>query len=119
MASYYWQIENIGLPFKEETMYTYKIKNPERLEKEIDHLLSFPLQKDLLKKRLFETIISDARENCYNLSPETLFEEKEYGVWFHTLNFPEFKNGIARYDTFVIYRCVLDNNRQDVWISLE
>lgn len=100
-------------------MYNYKINNRKRLEEEIDHLLSFPLLKGQIKKRLFETVISDAKENCDYLTPEVLFEEKEYGVWFHTVNYPEFKKNVARYDTFIIYRCVLADNRQDILITLE
>lgn len=100
-------------------MYHYKIKNTERLEEEIDNLLSFPLLKKQLKKRLFEAVVSDAKENCDYLTPEKLFEEKEYGVWFHTVNYPEFKTGVARYDTFIIYRCQLADNRQDIIITLE
>ena len=100
-------------------MYKYKILNQERLEKEIDSLLSFPLLKDQLKWELFEKVIADAKENCHNLSPEELFKEREYGVWFHTVNYPEFRIGIARYDTFIIYRCVLADNREDVLITLE
>ncbi|EFT95176.1 hypothetical protein KZR47_000986 [Enterococcus faecalis] len=102
-------------------MYNYKIKNPERLEKEIDGLLSFSLQKNQIKEFLFEKIISDAKENCEYHSPETLFNEKakEYGVWFHTVNYLEFKENVARYDTFIIYQCHLDDLRQTVEIILE
>lgn len=100
-------------------MYTYKINNTEKLEEEIDGLLSFPLLKKQIKKKMFERILSDAKENCGFLSPEQLFDEKEYGVWFHTVNYPEFRIGIARYDTFIIYRCVLADNREDVLITLE
>lgn len=100
-------------------MYYYKIENPERLEVEIDNLLSFPLLKNQIKEKVFERIIEDAKENCEFISPEELFEEKEYGVWFHTVNYPEFREGIARYDTFIIYRCVLDDNRRDIQIVLE
>ena len=100
-------------------MYNYKIRNSERLAKEIDNLLSFPLLKESIKNKLFETVVSDAKENCDYLTPEKLFEEKEYGVWFHTVNYPEFKKRIARYDTFILYRCQLDYYRQDVWITLE
>lgn len=100
-------------------MYKYKVLNQERLEKEIDILLSFPLLKDQLKWKLFEKIIADAKENCHYLSPEELFEERQYGVWFHTVNYPEFRIGIARYDTFIIYRCVLADNREDILITLE
>lgn len=44
-------------------MYNYIIKNPERLETEIDNLLSFQNQKNLLKHTLFAKIIDDAKEN--------------------------------------------------------
>lgn len=102
-------------------MYKYKIVNQERLEEEIDNLLSFTLLKDEIKWKLFEVIISDAKENCYLLSPEQLFkefEDNEYGVWFHTVNYPEFK-GVARYDTFIVYRCELSDNRMEILITLE
>ncbi|NTL99131.1 hypothetical protein HQ708_06900 [Enterococcus faecium] len=100
-------------------MYQYKIMNKERLTEEIDNLLSFPLLKEQIKQKLFETIVSDAKENCEYLTPEKLFEEKEYGVWFHTINYSEFKKNIARYDTFILYRCVLADNRQEILITLE
>lgn len=102
-------------------MYNYKIKNPERVEKEIDGLLSFPMQKNKIKQCLFEKVISDVKENCDYLSPETLFSErsKEYGVWFHTIDYLEFKENVARYDTFIIYQCHLDDLRQTVEIILK
>ncbi|MGM0111321.1 hypothetical protein [Enterococcus sp. DIV0187] len=100
-------------------MYIYEIKNFERLENEIDNMLSFPLLKEKIKEKLYQRIISDAKENCENLSPEQLFDEKEYGVWFHTVNYPELQERIARYDTFVIYRCYLDDNREVIQIVLE
>lgn len=99
-------------------MYNYKIKNPELLAEEIDNLLIFPLLKNQIKQKIFERIISDAKENCDFITPEKLFEEKTFGVWFHTVNYPEFKVGIARYDTFIPYRCVLEENRKDLLIIL-
>lgn len=99
-------------------MYNYEIRNFERLENEIDNMLSFPLLKEKIKEKLFQRIISDAKENCENLSPEQLFDEKEYGVWFHTVNYPEFLAGIARYDTFVIYRCRILDNRKEIILSI-
>ncbi len=100
-------------------MYSYEIKNTKRLGKEIDSLLSFQLLREQIKKALFERIVSDVKENCEFLTPEQLFVEREYGVWFHTVNYPEFRGGIARYDTFVIYRCILADDRQTVEITLE
>lgn len=100
-------------------MYNYKIINPELLEEEIDNLLSFQLLKKQIKEKLFERIILDAKENCEFVTPEQLFEEREFGVWFHTLNYPEFKTGIARYDTFISYRCSVEDNRQDIRIVLK
>lgn len=100
-------------------MYNYKIINPELLEEEIDNLLSFQLLKEQIKEKLFERIILDAKENCEFVTPEQLFEEREFGVWFHTLNYPEFKTGIARYDTFILYRCSVEDNRQDIRIVLK
>lgn len=99
-------------------MYTYKIRNSERLEKEIDNLLSFPLLKDQIKKKLVAAIILDAKENCDYVTPEKLFEEQEYGVWFHTTNYQEFRSGLDRYDTYIIYRCLLDDNREILWITV-
>ncbi|EOI55474.1 hypothetical protein [Enterococcus gilvus] len=100
-------------------MYQYVISNPERLTEEINNLLSFPLLREQIKEKLFERIISDAKENCETATPEQLFDVKEYGVWFHTVNYPEFRIGIGRYDTFVIYRCRMDDDRLTIRIELE
>jgi len=100
-------------------MYNYIIINSKRIDEEIDKLLSFPFLKKKIKEKLLERIIIDAKENCDFLTPEKLFEEREFGVWFHTISYPEFRTGIARYDTFIVYRCSLEDNRQDIQIILE
>ncbi|MGM0110023.1 hypothetical protein [Enterococcus sp. DIV0187] len=100
-------------------MYNYIIKNLERLETEIDNILSFQNQKNLLKHTLFTKIIEDAKENVGQITPENLFDPQRYGVWFHSKSYPAFASNTARYDTYVGYFCQLADNRRDVLITLE
>lgn len=100
-------------------MYQYKIENPDRLGKEIDQLLSFQGRKEVLKKCLFEKIITDAKENVDQVTPEKLFDPQRFGVWFHSIFYPKLYSDLCRYDTFVVYYCQIADNRQDVILTLE
>lgn len=100
-------------------MFKYKIVNPERLEMEIDHLRGFQKKKELVKEKLFERIMDDAKENLDQVNPEKLFEPIRLAVWFHSIYYPMLYSEMERYDTFVIYYCQLADNRTDLLITLE
>ena len=100
-------------------MYHYKIANLEGLDIEIDNLVGFCGKKELLKRAISEKIISDARENIDQLSPEKLFKPIRLAVWFHSIYYPRLYSSEYRYDRFFLYHCQVADNRQDISIILE